>query len=189
MWPALRKLTIGTMLVEDAQAALWASVGLYLPQLVSLDIEIQLGWLPGVAGGERRRIWTNIFSPQHTTHTLTELTIPCDLRPWLVELLVQHAPALVSLGCSGVQAITDDSVLQGVPAHCSWTTLRLPPWPYGQWCHELTWLPMPAHGPLVIAGRDSWWLGIQLPKTSAVSGAPCKHTKQPCPHAGCVTVS
>lgn len=170
VWPALRKLTIGAWFAEGAQAALWASVGPYLLQLVSLVVGDQGDeHVEGADLGIVRPVWSSIFSAQHTTHTLTELTIPCDLRPWLVKLLAQHTPALVSLGCVGVRAITDAGELQGVPVHCPWRTLRFEE-PAQQCANHMAWLPTPGDGPLVIELWDSCdGVELYLPVTGAVS--------------------
>ncbi len=177
--PALRHLTFDSfsLFLYAGEQALWASVGPYLPQLVSLVVGDQ-GDRHGAAAelGIVRPAWSSIFSPQHTTHTLTHLTITCPLRPWLVSLCAEHAPALVSLGCAGVNPITDDRMLQGMPAHCSWGTLRFIR-PRKQCAQDLTWLPTPEQGALVFESGPTVVDGLgpslelQLPMTDAVSTA------------------
>jgi hypothetical protein len=142
--PALRQLTVDRV-APAAQAGLWASVGPYMRQLVSLTIDEQpwcsRGYDPHVPGGMPQ--WFRLFSAATVSETLTHLDLHVCLEPWLVKLLQQHTPKLQQL--TVLRVGNEHSHGSGVAAVFSWRTLRtrdpssFSPAAWG-------WLPLPADG-------------------------------------------
>lgn len=138
--PALRRLTIA--IAEESQAALWASVQPYIQQLTSLTITERCN----LSTLSARPRWAGVFSPAGPSSTLTHLSLPCILRPWLVQMLQQSLPVLAELTVSGVAKWTQDR--EQLAPVCSWRTLRVS---NEFLClHESSWLPQPTGGKLVI---------------------------------------
>ncbi len=176
--PGLRHLTVrwvATWRHYQEPAPLWPSVARYLPQLDALTIKEQPPPLSNISTSApsplypRQHQWAAIFTPQHTTNTLTRLTVAVQLQAWLVRLLQAHTPALRELGVDSVCAQADAQV--AYEPVCSWTVLRVPCMPMG----ALEWLPMPSHGHLTIAKPhtqprdDPIVLEVTLPLSDKVS--------------------
>lgn len=85
--PDVRELVIDSVNL-DAAAELWGSVAPFLPHLVTLRITEQ----PAMGHAEREAMCTALFGPATLSRTLTRLTLPCALAPWLTALLQQYAP-------------------------------------------------------------------------------------------------
>ncbi len=172
--PALRHLTVHH-LPEHTTAQLWASVGPYMTQLQSLRVGFQFdeGAEDTDSEGEWlfRPHWAMLFTPQHTTHTLTHLTLPADLQPWLVRLLQRHTPCLRELGVDGICG--DEQHGTVCAPVCSWTVLRIDHVHFP--ADALVWLPLPARGKLMIGlsrfscdDRPVFW-SVDLPLKQQVS--------------------
>ncbi len=93
-------------------------------------------------------MWAAVFSAARPSTTLTHLSLPYSIQPWLATMLCQCLPALAEL------TVTDVSIYAGrngdaVPKVCPWRTLVLS---HTQDSHEPfpAWLPLPAEGKLVI---------------------------------------
>ncbi len=133
-------------------AELWATVCPYITQLQSLKIEEQIDDILNVpdtdSEGDRvtKPPWAMLFTSKTTTHTLTHLTLPAELQPWLIRLLQRHAPRLQELT---VDSVCDDAEHGAVcEPVCSWTVLRI--WLATFPTNALAWLPVPAQGRLSV---------------------------------------
>ncbi len=138
--PSLRDLTVQRT-AAGTHISLWTSVAPYLAQLISLTIAEQ----PASAGSPATQgpAWTSIFSSTHPTNTLTSLSVPAQLTPWLAALLQKAAPALDELWVLGIS--TETAGAAGVAPVCSWRTVHIADRgsiPYCAW----TWLPLPDGG-------------------------------------------
>ncbi len=85
--PSLTQLTVWRV-HPNAQPALWASLEPLLPQLHSLTISDN----DDLPVPVQRQMCSVLSSVANGTQTLTRLTLPCALGPWLTALLQQHAP-------------------------------------------------------------------------------------------------
>ncbi len=166
--PSLRELTIKRTVAPETQTTLWTSVAPYLPQLLNLSIADQT---PSVRGpATQRPAWTSIFSRTSPSKTLTTLTLPVQLTPWLAALLQKAAPALAELTVWDVADDIDGAA--DVAPVCSWHTLRATQYndfPASAW----DWLPMPAEAKKLVldytrhACRAD--LAVNLPMSDKVS--------------------
>ncbi len=158
--PALRRLTVGWV-GPRAQGQLWASVGPYLPQLQSLAIEKQ----PAPASTTERPAWASVFSASTHSYTLHSLTVPCNLTPWLVQLLQQYTTALQTVT---VRLLSSSELgVESVASVCSWTTIVCTD-KYTIPHQVLSWLPMPASGNLVLDIPGPGGLSVELPISDEV---------------------
>ncbi len=160
--PSLCHLVVGTYPVA-AQVTLWASVAPYLPQLVSLSV----AWQEDVEHEYGKPMSHLLFAHGYTTHTLTTLSMACALQPWLVEALQRFAPQLSSLS-------VDEVGWDRLPAHCSWSKLRVGDSTMSG--RDIDLLPVPAEGRLVLEGPEHMSISLPLPLSDAVS-LPGTHTQ------------
>lgn len=143
-------------------------MGPYLPQLHSLTIKKQpneyLWWEE-----EDAPLWAlECFTPEHTTHTLTHLQVPCALSPHAAQMLTKHAPALATLVAPRVLG-----ALVGVKYRAllwSVRTLRLTDQHYAFPSSALDWMPTPKEGKMVIEVSG---MHVQLPMSDKVSVTCC----------------
>ncbi len=90
--PQLRSLS-ATLLqcrTDGGKKALYNSINAYLAQLVSLQLDRP-------AGARHQLLWSRLFTPATTTHTLTKLSTDAPLCDQLLRLLLKHAPRLQEL--------------------------------------------------------------------------------------------
>lgn len=164
--PALRELTIRRF-PAGAQAGLWASVQPYLSTLDSLVISAQ----PVAARDDNRQpLWCSLFTAPSAS-SLTWLTLPCYLDPWLAALLQQSALALEELTVPGVKASVRHA--DRVASACPWHTLRLTV-VHDVPARAFQWLPTPANGKLTVAMCDKTpesigFIHLRLPLSDKVS--------------------
>ncbi len=181
-FPSLRTLTVGSF-PEDVQGRLWRGVGPYLAQLTSLTIAAQEDEHEGAdhSDPDDRPSWSDCLRNEAASQTLTTLSLPIELHPWLAEILIESAPALVTLEVTGVGVITDpeelDDVIDKVGLVCSWRTLRLVKQDRFQ-AAALDWLPLPRdEGKLVIEGPELTCVELTLPVSDRVRIRTHTHTR------------
>ncbi len=164
--PALRGLSLLGRPAPHGQAVMWDSVGLYLPQLTSLVIGEQYTTLELTT---QVPMLAALFTPGHTSHTLTHIELPGQMTPHLAALLQQQAPSLQVVTVTCISSSTAGTA--DVGPGCLWRKVR---------CRQRTgfaaqiwaWLPLPATGKLTISspnGSPSLTIEITLPLTDKVS--------------------
>ncbi len=145
----------------------------YLPQLHSLTIDAQdeedvliNDWYIAPCIGY-------CFTPQHTTHTLTHLTLARELERWLADLLAKHTPALNTLVVPCVYGAVVGEEYK--PVQWAVQTLRLTQPDVAFPSSALMWMPTLKEGKMVIEVTDD--VHVQLSLDSQVSSRTPAHKR------------
>ncbi len=112
---SLRHLIIHSV-AADSQDAMWPSVAPHMSQLVSVSIgpqprkSTEQNWQVAEGARYRRPLWVAAFS--NVSHTLTRVSLPTRLHPWLIRLLQTSAPVRASYVTHTWLMLTSSAVAQ-----------------------------------------------------------------------------
>ncbi len=134
-----------------------SSIAPFLPQIRSLTLncclpDLDLDYFEDSDTEDDTGIpWRTLFAPDQITHTLTTLTTNAPLTDWLVELILDHAPAMRDLTTASL-AVGLDWVERGK----EWEVQRLCFTQYDIDIHAgcLALLPSTKEGHVCVEGSD-----------------------------------